>query len=369
VKLPSAHGARPNLQMRNSGPIKLLFGSCAAFLLSAGQLVAQLPATAPTSLPAQNALPAPISGTPVAGEYAHSPHRASVYFTDGMLDVRADDSSLLQILHDISRRTGMTITGGVADQRVFGNYGPAAPATVLATLLDGTGTNMLLKETPGDDKPVELVLTQRTGGASPPNPNAAGMDDSPLDDPTPRAPLPPNQPPPPMGFRGQAQSPLFPTAQPANPNQPRANQTPAPGDGTPPVASTPQPPVGAGTRPVAQPLNNPLGNPANQTPSASQLNTTNSVPISAIPTPSTATPAPQGIVDTPNPPPAGSTSNASGTTTPVPGSAAPVPGTAATPEQIYQQLLQIQAANAAAARSAQPANAQPAPAQPAPTPQ
>jgi hypothetical protein len=352
--------------MRNSGPCHSFvsrrgtfaalrtLAAAAAFSLIACPLFAQLPATQPTSLPAQNALPAPIAGTPVSGERSHSPHRARVYFTDGMLDVRADDSSLLQILHDISRRTGMTITGGVADQRVFGNYGPAAPATVLATLLDGTGTNMLLRETPGGDKPVELVLTQRTGGASPPNPNAAGADDSPLDEPEPRAPLPPNRLPPPMGFRGQAQSNVFTQAAPAG----RPSQTAAPGDGSPPPASTAQPPVGSGPQPVAQPLNNPLGNPANQTPSASQLNTTNSVPIDTVRTPSTAAPAPQGIVDAPNPPPAGSTSNAAGTTV-------PVAGTAATPEQIYQQLLQIQAANAAAARTTQPASSQPATSQPA----
>jgi len=254
---------------------------------------ATLPVTQPTSLPA------PVAAAPVPAVLNNRPsHRARVDFTNGLLEVRADNSSLLQILHDISRRTGMSITGGIADQRVFGDYGPASPATVLATLLDGTGTNMLLQQNSLSGAPVELVLTQRVGGATPASPNDPGFDDSPF--PEDVTPPPPTQPAPPIAVR--------------QPTRPASDPFPIP---------------------VPQPANNPLGSPANQSPTASTLNTTQSVPIDTLPTPTIATPPPQGIVDAPNPPPPGSTSNANGTTT-------------ATPESIYQQLLQLQQSKAAA---------------------
>jgi hypothetical protein len=74
----------------------------------------------------------------------------------------------------------MKITGGVTDERVFGNYGPGSPGKILATLLDGTGSNMLLVQSDGlssNAAPAELVLTPRHGGPTPPNPNAPGFND------------------------------------------------------------------------------------------------------------------------------------------------------------------------------------------------
>jgi hypothetical protein len=268
-----------------------------------------LPPTQPTSVPTPASAPTPtvLNQRPT--------HRARVIFANGLLEVRADNSSLLQILHDISRATSMTITGGVADSRIFGDYGPASPATVLATLIDGTGANMLLRQNPSTGAPIELVLTQRADGLTPASPNGSGFDDSPFpEDVTP----PPAQPAPPIAVH-----------QPAQP------------------ASAPFP------IPVPQPANNPLGSPANQSPTASTLNTTQSVPIDTLPTPTTATPPPQGIVDAPNPPPPGSTSNANGT---------------ATPESIYQQLLQLKQATAATT-TAQPSASPTTPAAtPAPQP-
>jgi len=126
-----------------------------------------LPPTQPTTLPvpapAQQPAPVATSDGPTILN-APKPHRAFVVFANGQLEVRADNSSLLQILHDIHRLTGMAITGGVAEQHIFGDYGPASPSTVLATLLDGTGANMLLRQDPVTGAPVELELTQRAGG-------------------------------------------------------------------------------------------------------------------------------------------------------------------------------------------------------------
>jgi hypothetical protein len=99
-------------------------------------------------------------------------HRATVVYAKGQLEVTADGSSLNQILRDVSRQSGMKITGGVADQRVYGKYGPAPASDVLADLLGGTDSNMMLLETAAKD-PAELILSPRGGGPTPPNPNAA----------------------------------------------------------------------------------------------------------------------------------------------------------------------------------------------------
>lgn len=92
-------------------------------------------------------------------------------YTGDQLEIHADNSSLNQILRSISHLTGLKITGGVPEQRVFGAYGPAPVAAVLATLLDGTGTNILLLEGSATTPPV-LVLTPRSGGAAPPGPDS-----------------------------------------------------------------------------------------------------------------------------------------------------------------------------------------------------
>ena len=89
-----------------------------------------------------------------------------------MLFVKAENSSLNQILREISRVTGMKIVGGVTDERVFGSYGPADPSAVLSTLLGGTGSNMMIV-LDARKAPQELVLTPRGGGPSPPNPSAS----------------------------------------------------------------------------------------------------------------------------------------------------------------------------------------------------
>lgn len=70
----------------------------------------------------------------------------------------------------------MKITGGVADERVFGEYGPAPPDQILSALLDGTGSNMILVHRDGDAI-AELILTPRQGGPTPPSPTSAAFND------------------------------------------------------------------------------------------------------------------------------------------------------------------------------------------------
>jgi hypothetical protein len=143
----------------------LLLFAGSGFFTAAGLALAQsaaLPATPPTAAKPASAVPAA--------------HRARVFFSGGQLEITADNSSLNQILRDVTRQTGMKITGGVIDQRVFGKYGPGAPAGILASLLDGTGSNMMLRENAAHT-PVELVLTPREGGVTPPSPDATGSED------------------------------------------------------------------------------------------------------------------------------------------------------------------------------------------------
>ena len=105
---------------------------------------------------------------------------AEVVFAHGQLSVSADNASLNQILREVGRQTGIQITGGVSEERVFGKYGPASPSDLLATLLDGTGSNVLL--IPGESgSKGQLILTPRQGGPTPPNPNAPGFDDESTD--------------------------------------------------------------------------------------------------------------------------------------------------------------------------------------------
>lgn len=135
---------------------------------AAPPLASTLPATQPTT-PETPALPLTPSQLP--------PKHAQIAYANGKLSVSADNSSLNQILRQIASDTGMKITGGVADERVFGQYGPAPTDQILTELLDGTGSNMLLVHGDGG-APTQLILTSRQGGATPPNPNAAAFDDS-----------------------------------------------------------------------------------------------------------------------------------------------------------------------------------------------
>ena len=165
--------------MRRHIPIRFLAASAlSASVLSHAQPQAasnpSVPASTTLSATAPTANPSP---APPPTPAQSPPQRAKVIYTDNEIAVTANNSSLNQILHEISRLAGIKITGGVADERVFGVYGPASPSQILATLLNGTGSNMLLVQSTGDN-PTELILTPRQGGPTPPNPNAQTFNDS-----------------------------------------------------------------------------------------------------------------------------------------------------------------------------------------------
>lgn len=150
-----------------------------AGLAFSGSLAAQTSVAKPSAV--VSTMPAQATQQPMNASQ-QSPHPAEITYTDGKLFVSANNSSLNQILRDIGRKTGMKITGGVTDERVFGQYGPDAPSKILGTLLDGTGSNMLLLQATSVT-PAELILTPRQGRPTPHNPNASSFDDDSADAP------------------------------------------------------------------------------------------------------------------------------------------------------------------------------------------
>jgi hypothetical protein len=108
--------------------------------------------TAPPNLLEQPATPATVS--------AHN----------NELTVKANNSSLSQILHQVSSATGMKLDGLGGDERVFGSFGPGAPREVLTSLLNGTSYNILMVGDLPNGAPRELLLSSRAAGGAPPSP-------------------------------------------------------------------------------------------------------------------------------------------------------------------------------------------------------
>ena len=310
MKLPSSNRPRPIDKMPRTQPYSRgPYAAATALLLIwmpispcalAQAPASTLPPTQPTSLqPVNPSIPGP---SQTAAQPVNRPHVAQVTYVADQLQVRANNSSLNQILRSISHLTGLQITGGVQDQRVFGTYGPATTSTVLATLLDGTGTNILLLE--GDaTNPPRLVLTPRGGGATPPGPDSlvyAAYDSD----------------------NNSSSAPAQQTQQPSS--QLIQIQTPSQNS----------------TQSIPSPANDVNGSSSNTSPTASTLPTTHSVSLDSVPTPS-MTPSTPGIVDAPNPPAPGSTIGTQ-------------PNGTLTPEIVAQKLLQMQQQSAQPPASATP---------------
>lgn len=135
--------------------------ACAWAVSTPSSIAQQFPPLPPT-------LAAPPPAWPVVRTVPPERHRAQVTYTSEVLTIHADNSSLSQILVQIASATGIRISGGAVDERVYGTYGPGPSASVLADLLDGSGNNMLLREN-AHRKPTELILSPRNGGPTPPS--------------------------------------------------------------------------------------------------------------------------------------------------------------------------------------------------------
>jgi hypothetical protein len=120
------------------------------------------------------------------------PAEASVVWDSHGLSIDAQNSSLEQILKDVSAATGTKVEGITADQRVFGDYGPGKARDVLSQLLQGSGYNVLMVGDQGQGTPRQILLSLRQAASSQPaaTPNQpAGDEDDVEEQPTPQEPI------------------------------------------------------------------------------------------------------------------------------------------------------------------------------------
>jgi hypothetical protein len=183
-----------------SGPSAMLIGAQAA--PAAGHAQPAVPAAIPTLIPV--AAPAPMPAWPVN----EAPTPALVQWDSHGLHISAKNSSLRQILADVSSRIGSTLEGMGTDERVFGEYGPGPAKEVLAQLLHGSAYNVMLIGDQGQGTPRQIVLSVRSAGGQAQGQNSVQpaqnngdddsepvVDDTPVQQPPmPRPPMTPNQP-------------------------------------------------------------------------------------------------------------------------------------------------------------------------------
>jgi hypothetical protein len=111
------------------------------------------------------------------------PKQASVVWDSQGLRINAANSSLQQILDDVSTATGTKVQGLAADVRVFGVYGPGQARDVLSQLLQGSGYNVLMIGDQGQGTPRQILLSARHTGDTQPAPthNQANVNDDDTD--------------------------------------------------------------------------------------------------------------------------------------------------------------------------------------------
>lgn len=165
----------------------------------------------PAPCPVGSMAPVPSPETPCIPNWPanHKPAEASVVWDSRGLFIQASNSSLDQILNDISLKTGAKVEGMGADERVFGTYGPGPARDVLTQLLDGSGYNVLLVGDLGQGTPRRIVLSGRPAHAAQPSGQGTPSDNE-ADQEAPEAPqtgpysqpdIPGSIPPPPVPAR------------------------------------------------------------------------------------------------------------------------------------------------------------------------
>ena len=118
-------------------------------------------ATPATPVPAGNAA---ISRAPSLMDKPAEP--AKITLNGGLLTIKADNSSLSDILHRLASSGGISVDGYQKDQRVFGTYGPGNPRDVLSGMLQDAGYNFLMVGVTEQGTPKQIVLTARHGGGA-----------------------------------------------------------------------------------------------------------------------------------------------------------------------------------------------------------
>jgi hypothetical protein len=184
----------------------------------AAQAPANTPAATPTQPPAHphrnsKAKPSPAVPEPAPAPVQpppppppnwpinDKPAAANVVWDSHGLRIVADNSSLAQILDDVSADTGAKVEGMGADQRIFGIYGPGSARDVLSQLLDGAGYNVLMVGDQGQGTPRQIVLSAPPSGPAPVGGNRGPNNEEQLEveqEPPPEPPAPQFEPPQPQ---------------------------------------------------------------------------------------------------------------------------------------------------------------------------
>jgi hypothetical protein len=152
---------------------------------------------APVTASAASQAPATIAAVPEKPKWPAFDHPtdASVLWDSHGLTIDAANSSLQQILKDVSTATGVKVEGLSSDERVFGTYGPGLARDVLSELLQGSGYNMIMVGDLGQGAPRRIMLSirqavvrqpaVRTGNTSP---SSDAEDEEPEEQPNPQEP-------------------------------------------------------------------------------------------------------------------------------------------------------------------------------------
>jgi hypothetical protein len=124
------------------------------------------------------------------------PAAAAVAWNSPALRIDAANSSLQQILTDISSATGAEVEGLAKDERVFGSFGPGPARDVISQILQGTGYNIVMVGDQGGGVPRQIILSARNTSKiqTPSRPTAEEPEDEAPDYPQPE-PQPQAQPP------------------------------------------------------------------------------------------------------------------------------------------------------------------------------
>jgi hypothetical protein len=124
----------------------------------------------PAAPPAQAAAPVqPVAPKPPDWPANDHPAKASVIYDSQGLRIEAANSSLDEILKEVSTVTGARIVGFSSDERVFGAYGPGKARDVLSQLLEGSGYNLLIIGDKGQGEPLQIQLSTRHAEAQTPS--------------------------------------------------------------------------------------------------------------------------------------------------------------------------------------------------------
>lgn len=196
---------------------RCLPGICLAAVALGSTCVAQTPAaqqTPPSTAQAASATSPEIPAAPkLPPSLLDQPAEAAkVVFASGQLTIEAHNSSLTQILHQLSASSGMKVDGIAHDQRVFGAYGPGNPREILSDLLEGAGYNVMMVGTTKAGTPSHLELSARSNAPLPAPSPAAANEPEEVEQEPPQAPVNPKPMPPPP------QQPSTPSPGARNPN-------------------------------------------------------------------------------------------------------------------------------------------------------